>query len=358
MIRPVATLSRMAPYALAQLDQAGAVSLAQNESAFPPSPSAIEAARAALADLQLYPDPDWQDLRAAIAGQHGLTPARLLCGAGSMELIACLVRAYLEPGRELVGSDHGYLFVKTTCDQVGADYISAPEVDYRVDVDALLDRVGERTEMVFLCNPGNPTGTRIPNGEILRLRAALPGDVMLVIDQAYGEFDDQDPRPVFDLVERGDSVVLRSFSKAYGLAGARVGWGLLPEPVAGELRKLLNPNNVSSASQAAAVAALRDQDYMTSAVEETAKRRDAVARDLSKAGYAIPESHTNFLLIPFASESAAAAADARLRQAGLLLRGMGGYGLGHCLRATVGSEDAMRKLTRCLIDLKESGDVA
>lgn len=355
MIRAVPNVAAMAPYALADLGPAGSVSLAQNESAFGPSPNAIAAGQAALADAALYPDPDWSDLRAAIAAAHGLDTAGILCGTGSMELIGCLIRAFAGPGDEVLGTDHGYLFVATACLQAGAGYVKAEEPDLTVSVEALLAKVSPRTRIVFLCNPGNPTGTRIANDEILRLRDALPGQVLLVVDQAYGEFDDQDPAPIFALAGRGDTVVLRTFSKAYALAGCRAGWGLFPEAIGAETRKLLNPNNVSAMSQAMAAAAMRDQAHMRGIAAETAAIRDRFAARLGAAGYRVPPSHTNFVLIPFASAGAAREADARLRAAGLLMRGMGGYGLSHCLRATVAAEGHMERAAAILAAFREEG---
>ena len=212
------------------------------------------------------------------------------------------------------------------------------------------------TKVLFLCNPGNPTGTRIANSEIVRLRERLSPNVLLVVDQAYGEFDGQDPSPIFDLVGRGDTVVLRTFSKAYGLAGARVGWGLFPEEIAASVRKLLNPNNVSSCSQAMAAAALRDQDHMLGLVRKTEIIRDEALRRLRGAGYPVPQSHTNFLLVPFETPERAAEADELLRRESFILRGVGGYGLPRCLRATVVEEVAMRRVADIICALQEGGN--
>ena len=195
MIRPVAHIKNMAAYALADLGNNHTVSLAQNESAFPASPAAIAAGRAAMADLPLYPDPEWNDLRAAIAEVHGLDPSRILCGAGSMELIGCLIRAYAGPGDRVLGTEYGYAFVATAAAQVQADYVKARELDLTVSVDEILNAVTSDTRIVFVCNPGNPTGTLIPNSELLRLRSDLPADVLLVVDQAYAEFSDHANNP-------------------------------------------------------------------------------------------------------------------------------------------------------------------
>ncbi len=351
MIPPSPFVATLAPYALADPVPPGAISLSQNESAFPPSPRAVHAGQAALAGTALYPDPDWTDVRAAITAVHPLDPADILCGAGSMELIGALIRAYAGPGDEVLGAEFGYLFVATACRQSGATYVRARERDFTVSVDALLAAVTSRTRILFLCNPGNPTGTRLVNAEILRLRAALPKRVMLVVDQAYGEFDDQDQAPVFALASSGNTVILRSFSKAYGLAGARAGWGVFPGDIATQTRKLLNPNNVAAVSQAMAAAAMRDQDHMRGVVLRTARIRDAFRARLLEAGYATPVSHTNFVLIPFDGVAACRAADSALKARGLLLRDMGGYGLSHALRATIAAPEAMAEVAQTLAGL-------
>ncbi|MBC6405821.1 MAG: aminotransferase class I/II-fold pyridoxal phosphate-dependent enzyme [Rhodospirillales bacterium] len=348
MIHAVRPVAAMASYALADLGNASLISLAQNESAVPPSPKALSAGRAALARSTLYPDPDWHDLRRAIAAVHPVETASLLCGAGSMELIGCLIRAFAGPGDDVLGTQYGYLFVATAAQQAGTRYIRASETDYTVSIDAVLARVTDITRIVVVCNPGNPTGTRIPNADLLRLRAALPDNILLIIDQAYAEFDDQDHAPIFALVSRGETVVTRTLSKAYGLAGARVGWGALPPAIGAEVRKLLNPNNISNSSQAMAVAAIQDRAHLCAAVAEIAKIRNSFAARLRAAGYAVPKSATNFVLIPFSDIEAAHRADRALREAGYILRGMRGYGLPHCLRATIGAARDMEAVAQTL----------
>lgn len=314
---------------------------------------AIEAGREALAEAALYPDPDWAVLREAIAAFHALDPHSILCGTGSMELIDGVIRAFAAPGDAVLGTQHGYLFAATVCQRAGARHDMAPEPNCTVAVDAILEALCPETRIVFLCNPGNPTGTRLPNSEILRLRDSLPEQVLLVVDQAYAEFDDQDHKPVFALAARGDTVVTRTFSKAYGLAGARVGWGVFPPAIAGEVRKLLNPNNVSGASQAMARAAVCDSAHMRRIVAETAAVREDFAARLRIAGYNPVPSHTNFVLLPFADRAAARRADRALRAEGLLLRGVAGYGLEACLRATIRDGACMARAAAVLEDLAE-----
>ncbi|WP_342586145.1 pyridoxal phosphate-dependent aminotransferase [Leisingera sp. ANG-Vp] len=336
---------------MADLGGGGVFPPAQNESAFAASPAAIAAGKAVLEQMPLYPDPEWPDLRAAVAELHGLDPAKILCGAGSMELIGCLIRAFAGPGDRVLGTDYGYAFVSSASAQVQADYVKARERELTVSVDDILAAVTPETRIVFVCNPGNPTGTLIPNGEVLRLREGLSADVLLVVDQAYAEFADadNDPAEIFALVERGDTVVMRTLSKAYGLAGARAGWGYFPPEIAGEVRKLLNPNNISIPSQAMAAAAMRDQAHMQDVVAKTAAIRDGFAEGCRALGLEVPHSHTNFVLMRFASPEQALAADTALRVDKLLMRGMGGYGLNDCLRATICSQEIM---DRALMVLK------
>lgn len=339
----------MSAFALADLGGHDRVTLAQNESAFPPSPLAIAAGCAAAAGSHLYPDPDWTLLRDALARAYGIERHLILCGNGSMDLIACTIRAFAHAGSEVLATDYAYNFSAAATAQAGACFVKAREADFTVSVDVMLDAVTPATRVAFVCNPGNPTGTRITNSDILRLRAGLRPDILLVVDQAYGEFDDQDPRPIFDLVARGDTVVLRTLSKAYGLAGARVGWGLFPPAIAAQVRKVQNSNGVTTTSLAMAVAAVGDQDYMRRIVSETAAIRDRFADSLRAAGHAVPQSCTNFVLVRFASPEAARSAEATLRESGIIVRGVGVYGLADCLRITVGPQEVMNRVLGLLV---------
>lgn len=347
MIVPAPHMARLAPYAVANLalpTDRRPILLAQNESARPPSPRALEAAGRTLRDARLYPDSGRTALREAIAETHGLDPARVLCAAGSMPLIAALAAAYLAPGRRALSPAYGYLYFRTAALMAGAEVDLAPESGFAVDIAALLGAVRPETAVVFLADPANPTGTRIGAAAIRELRDRLPDNVLLIVDEAYGEFADGLDPPLFDLADRGDTVVLRTFSKAYGLAGLRCGWGAYPPDVAVEVGKLLNPSEVSGPAQAAAVAALEDAAYMRTTCRETAATRDRTAEALRRLGLAVPASHTNFLLLPFDTADTATRVDAALRRDGILLRAMGGYGLAHALRATVGTEEEMAML--------------
>ncbi len=339
MIHPVAHIAAMSPYALAELnapDGKRLISLSQNESLRPPSPLAIRAAARALEAGHLYPDPDWSELRAALSSLHGIPAEGILCGNGSMELIAGLAQAFADERIAALAPAHAYPFFRTAAQLVRARFDTAAEEGGCVSVDALLEAVRPDTGIVFIANPGNPTGTRIPRAELLRLREKLRGDILLVIDEAYGEFAEHLGEPMFDLVGRGNTVILRTFSKAYGLAGLRVGWGLFPAGIAGEIRKVMNPNTISLAGQAAAAAALADQDYMHETCAMTTGLRDCLITRLRGAGFDLPESFTNFVLIRFRNAEEAQSADKALRSEGVFLRSQGGAGLAGCLRATIG----------------------
>ncbi len=356
MTTALSHIQNMSPYALANVAAPVGrrlISLSQNESLRPPSPDVIQAATAALVKGAEYPDPDWTDLRASLAALHDIPAQGILCGAGSLDLIGCLMRVYSGPERSVLAPEHAYPFFKTAAQMADARLDTASEVDATVDVDALLGAVQPDTGIVCVANPGNPTGTRITTSDIRRLRAGLRDDILLVIDEAYGEFADHLDGRCWDMVEAGNCVVLRTFSKAYSMAGFRIGWGLFPEPVAEQVRKVMNPNNLSRAAQMAAVAAVRDQAYMEETCAMTRALRENASRTLIRAGIDVVPSVTNFVLIQFASPDEAQAADAALRADGIVLRRQQGAGLPHALRMTIGQERATHQAVTRLIQWRQ-----
>ncbi len=360
MIEVNPNVAAMAPYALPDISAAPgmeAIVLAQNEHAYAPSPAVRAAVAAALERAQLYPDSEWRELRAAIARVHDLDADRIICGAGSMELMGALMQAYMGPGKQLLMTQYGYLFMRTLAKLVGAEVESAPERERCVDVDAILERLRPETRLVFVVNPGNPCGSVIHNDEIRRLHAALPDDVLLLIDEAYAEFVDPDfHAPLFDLVGAGNVVITRTFSKIYGLAGLRVGWAYLPEAIRDQLRKVINPSSVSLLSQVAATAAMQDRDGETGARRLIAEQREYLSDAIRDLGLDVVPSQTNFILVDFASETAAADAFDFLRGRGLIMRPMGGYGLPGCLRITIGTPEQMRATAAALAQWQQGRD--
>jgi histidinol-phosphate aminotransferase len=347
--KPRPHLASLAPYPVADRGtpaRRAPILLAQNENAAPPSPAALAAAKAALAGANRYPDADSTPLRRAIAEAEGLDASRIVCGAGSMELISLLAQSYLGPDDEAVASAHGYLFFRSAAALVGARVVLAPERDLHAEVDALLAAVGPRTRMVFLANPNNPTGSLMPRGEVQRLQAALPPEVILVLDAAYAEYvTEADYEPGAELVETtANTVMIRTFSKIHGLAGLRVGWGYFPPAIADILNRIRPPNAVTGPGLAASAAAIADRVHATAVREANAEHRAWLAGELRALGLMPHPSQGNFLLVPFANGSDADAAYAFLKREGIILRPMAAYGLGECLRVTIGNPDELAAL--------------
>jgi len=323
--------------------------LSSNENPLGPSPRAVAAFREAADELHRYPDGGAERLRQAIARRFALEPDRIVCGNGSDELIALLARAYAGPGDEVLFSRHGFLMYRLSALAVGATPRTAPERDLRTDVEALLAAVTPATRIVFLGNPNNPTGSYLTTEEVNELRQRLPSDVLLAIDAAYAEFveaPDYDPGEA--LVRAGEnSVMLRTFSKIYGLAGLRLGWAYCSPGIADALNRVRGPFNTSAPAQAAASAALEDRDHEASSRAHNRTWREWLARELTAAGYLVHPSVGNFLLVEFAD---ADAADSFLRSRGLIMRKMGAYGLPRCLRISIGLEPEMQATAAALAE--------
>ncbi len=328
------------------------IKLASNESALGPSPRAVEAYRRFADSLHRYPDGEAVELREAIGACFGLEPARIVCGDGSDELLTLLAKAYAGPGDEVLYSAHGFLMYPIVAHTVGATPVAAAETDLRADVDALLERVGARTRILFLANPNNPTGSYLGRDEVQRLRRELPDEVLLVIDAAYAEFVTADDySPGAELVDAGDNVVMtRTFSKIFALSALRLGWAYCPPSVADVLNRLRAPFNVNGAAQAAGVAAINDVAFTEAARDHNETWRDWLAERLAGLELKVYPSVANFLLIRFGEEPqrSAAAADRFLREKGIILRVVDNYDLPDCLRVTVGREEEMRALVDAL----------
>ena len=354
-LRPRPGILEIEPYVGGKAEVAGiarAIKLSANESPLGPSPRAIDALRAVAPEAHRYPDGGADGLRQAIGARFDLDPERIVCGAGSDELIQLLMRAYAGPGDEVLYSAHGFLMYKLSALGVGATPVAAPERALTADVDAVLARLSSRTRMVFLANPNNPTGSYLDADELERLHAGLPDDVLLVIDAAYAEYVRRnDYTAGIDLVERADNVVMtRTFSKLYGLAALRVGWLYAQPPVVDVLHRIRGPFNVSTPAQVAAIAALEDLDHQERARAHNDRWLPWLGRELSRLGLEVHPSVANFVLVAFEAEGGhtAAAASAWLEQQGIIARPMAAYGLPDCLRLSVGLEDENRAAVAAL----------
>jgi histidinol-phosphate aminotransferase len=318
------------------------IKLSSNETPLGPSAKAIAAYKAEADSLALYPDGGATKLRAAIAAHYGLNPDRIVCGCGSDELINLLTHAYVGPGDEAVYTEHGFLMYKIATLSSGGKPVSVPETDYHADVDAILARVSEKTKIVFLANPNNPTGTYLPHEEVRRLHKGLPSHTLLVIDAAYSEYVRRnDYEAGLELVATTENTVMtRTFSKIYGLAALRLGWAYCPAAVADVLNRVRGPFNVTAPAIAAGVAALADRAHIETGIAHNERWLPWVSAELEKLGLKVTPSVGNFVLIHFPTQKGrdAASADEFLKTRGIILRRVAAYGLPNCLRMTIGTE--------------------
>ncbi len=326
--------------------------LSSNENPLGPSDAAKEAVVRASHDLHRYPPTDHAALRQAIGEVWGVDADRVFCGVGSGEVLKLLSEAYAGPGTEIVFTEHGFSMYPIYAHACGATPVVVAEHERVVDVDAILAACTDKTRLVFIANPANPTGTMVGAAEIARLAAGLPPQALLVLDGAYAEYVDG-----FDagktLVETRENVVMtRTFSKIYGLGGMRVGWGYGPQPVIDVLNRIRGPFNLSGAALATAEAAVRDTDHTEKCRIENAKWREWMATALAELGVPSDTSTANFVLARFTDEAEAKACDAHLRSEGIIVRQVAGYGLPHCLRITVGDESACRRVVHAVAQFK------
>ena len=308
--------------------------------------------------LELYPDGSATKLREAIAEVHGLNPANILCSNGSDELLGLIAQTYLRAGDESIFTEHGFLVYKIQTLAAGGTPVVVKEKQERADVDAILAAVTDRTRLVFLANPNNPTGTYLPFGEVRRLHAGLPKGVILVIDAAYAEYVRRnDYESGIELVSSSENVVMtRTFSKIFGLAGIRIGWIYAPLHIVDALNRVRGPFNVNSAAIEAGAAAIRDRGHVERAVEHNAQWLPWLTDELTKLGLRVTPSVGNFVLLHFPENGghSAETADAWLSARGYILRRVAAYGFPNALRLTVGTEEANRGVVAALAEFLKS----
>lgn len=334
------------------------VKLSANENPLGCSPLALEA-RAKAAHPSLYPDGDSTALRAALGAFHGIDPARIIMGSGSGELLHCAAGAFAGPGDEVLFSQYSFSLYDIVARRCGAEPVEAPARDYGTDVDAMLAAVTERTRVVLVANPNNPTGTYLPAGEIARLHAGLPANVLLVLDQAYAEYVDptEDDGSLALATSHENVVVTRTFSKAYGLAGDRVGWATGAAPLIEVMNRIRGAFNVCNTAQAGALAALADQAFVEHSRRHNAEVRARFAERiaaLGNHGVRMVPSQANFAMVLFEGALSGEAAYKGLTDAGYIVRWLPGQGLGHGLRITIGTAEHMDAIADVLARLVET----
>ena len=334
------------------------IKLSANENPLGTSAAAL-AARAEAAAASRYPDPDSKALRTAIGTVHGLDPALIVMGTGSDELLNLAAQGYAGPGDEVIYVRYGFSVYDIAARRCGATPVVAPDADYGTDVDALLALVTDKTRVVFVANPNNPTGSYLPKGEIARLHAGLPSDVLLVLDQAYGEYlAPEDDDGALALAKAHDNVlVTRTFSKIYGLAGERIGWGTGAPGIIDTLNRIRGPFNISNTGQAMAEAAVNDQAFVEHARLHNAAERTrfvAALEALGNHGLRPLPSEANFVLILFSGKLTAEAAYNGLAEAGYITRWLPGQGLPQALRITIGTAEQMDAIATALRTMAET----
>ncbi|MFZ0094329.1 MAG: histidinol-phosphate transaminase [Pseudolabrys sp.] len=326
--------------------------LSSNETPLGPSANAIAAYRVAGDHLEDYPDGSASALRDAIGAAFGLDPDRIVCGAGSDDLLNLLARAFLKDGDEAIYTTHGFLVYPIATMGTGAKAIAAPEKEFTANVDAILKMVTPKTKVVFLANPNNPTGTYIPFDEVKRLHNGLPANVLLVLDAAYAEYVQRnDYESGIELVATTDNVVMtRTFSKIYGLAALRLGWMYGPAHIVEAVNRIRGPFNVNGPAIAAGIAAIRDTTHLERAREHNTRWLAWLTEEIGKLGLAVTPSAANFVLIHFPDTKGRTAKDADvfLTKRGLILRQVSAYKLPNALRMSVGTEEANRLVVQAL----------
>jgi histidinol-phosphate aminotransferase len=351
--RPHPDIMRIKPYVAGLPSIPGMrAKLNSNESAFGVPPASQRAIAESSTHAHRYPDSNDTALRQGIGEYYGLDPERIVCGAGADRLITCLVTAYGGPGTETIISQPTYYEYERTSIIVGGTVVKVPArglnqspPDFTADVDGMLRAVTDRTRIVFLANPDNPTGSFLPKSEVRRLRAGLPSHVVLALDAAYNDFATHpDYSDGLDLVEeclgKGDNtVVLYTFSKMWGLAGERIGWCYAAPSMVDVLNRVRDPFNIASSSTAAALAALQEPDWESKMLMHNTEQRLFLTNRLKHIGLDVLPSETNFILVGFGTAARAAAADAYLRERGVLVRNMRMYELPQMLRITIGSTE-------------------
>ncbi|MCB1662613.1 MAG: histidinol-phosphate transaminase [Pseudomonadales bacterium] len=333
------------------------IKLSSNESSAGPSPAAVEAYQRAGQQLNRYPDGAQTRLRRAIADVYNLDVERIICGNGSDELLALFIRAYAGEGDQVLLSENGFVMCRIHATGQGSEVVIAPERNYLIDVDALLDRVTDKTRVVIIASPNNPTGTYLPSDELKRLHEGLPKDVLFIIDGAYAEYvmrdDYEDGLALVDKFE--NIVVTRTFSKIYGLPSLRIGWAYCPEKVVDAVQRIRTPFNTNGPALAAAAAAVKDTVYTKQLCEQNAHWLERIASCLSELGLFVVPSVTNFYLIRFpgSQNKTAQGAAAYLQSQGIIPRPVGGEGDNH-LRITVGLDHENEAVLQALTEYMQS----
>jgi len=365
MIKPPAYISDIKPYVPGkpveelerELGIKDSVKLASNENPLGPSPMAIKAALDLLVNsrssnsLNRYPDGSGYYIKKALVEKFSVTSDQLILGNGSNELIDIAVRTFLQPGDEAIMADPSFVVYPMSVRAAGGTAVRIPLKNYTHDLDAIADAVSRRTKIVFVANPNNPTGTLNKQGEFDRLMERLPDGVLIVVDEAYCEYvTDPEYADSFKHFRQGrDILILRTFSKIYGLAGLRIGYGIAGEEIISQMNKLRPPFNTNSIAQNAALLALKDDDHIKSTKTLNEQGKKYLYKELDSLGMAYVPTEANFIYIPLKQDSNILY-NKLLRQ-GIIVRPMGPQEI----RVTIGLPEENRKFVEALRKIRNEG---
>jgi histidinol-phosphate aminotransferase len=322
------------------------IKLSSNENALGSSPKALAAYLEHSDKVFRYSDGSCTQLRNAISIKYNIDGDNIVCGAGSDEIIGLLTHSFCEVGDEVLYSEYGFLMYPISAKRVGANPVIAKEVNLTANIDNILSKISDKTKIIFLANPNNPTGSYLNHSEIERLIKNVPSNILLVLDLAYAEFvDEKDYPDAIKLVNQYDNVVMmRTFSKIYGLASLRLGWSYSSVYVADVLNRARGPFNVSGAAQYAAISAINDDEFILQSKAHNQKWLKNLALEFDKIEIKHYPSVANFILIDFLSVDKCQQANEFLLKNGVILREMSAYNLPTCLRMTIGSDEENQKV--------------
>lgn len=354
--QPADSIKEIQPYVGGDVTPMGfkrEVCLASNENLMGPSPKVKAAMQDALQDVHLYPSSRLLQVREAIAEQHGLKVNNIICGNGSEELLMLLAKCFAQPGHEVLCFQYSFLVYRIAALAAGATPVFAEQPNLEMSVECLLDKVTERTKIIYLDNPSNPVGGYMPYKDVLEVHANISPSTILVLDGAYLDYmcDVEDFDAGLKLVGENENVVVTStFSKAYALAGLRAGWGYAPDGILDYLNRIRPPFNVNRVAQAAMVAAVQDQEWLRQSCEQTNVIREKFVEDLLDLGLDPMPAYSNFVLVrfPVGNTKDAQHAYRFMGENGVMLRPVAGYGLPEYLRITIGGEADMQRTIELL----------
>ena len=335
-------------------EERNVIKLSSNENPYGPSTKSIDAITRHASEVHLYPSTNHLDLRKAIAKRFGLNDKNIICGVGSDEIISFLCYAFAGPGDEVIHTEHGFAMYKISALAAGAKPVKVRENNRYTDVDAILEACNNRTRLIFIANPNNPTSTMIDAHKVQRLADGIPETCILVLDGAYAEYVPNFDGGVSLIHERENVFMTRTFSKMYGLGGLRIGWGYGSKHVIDILNRIRGPFNLSTLALAAANSALTDVDYVDKSRNENTRLREWLSNSLSNLGIESDKSYANFILARFKGSEEASACYKFLSSEGLLVRQVASYNLPNCLRITIGNEVACKRVYESIRSFLES----